>query len=68
MNQAIACLEQRASTADAAAAAAAAAAREERKEEESGGALLREVEAMEAQVWVQVDCTIKAPFQLLIEP
>ena len=67
MNQAIACLEQRASTA-AAAAAAAAAAREERKEEESGDALLREVEAMEAQVWVQVHCAIKALLKLSIEP
>jgi hypothetical protein len=59
MNQAIACLEQRAST--------AAAAREERKEE-SGDALLREVEAVEAQVWVQVDCHNRALNRALIAP
>jgi hypothetical protein len=61
MNQTIACLEQRGTRASTAAAAAAAAAvREERKEEESADALLREVEAMEAQVWVQVDCHNRA--------
>jgi hypothetical protein len=60
MNQTIACLEQRGTRASTAAAAAAAAAREDRKEEESADALLREVEAMEAQVWVQVDCHNRA--------